>query len=94
MSELSDKFGVPSLLILTVAIIISFGEYESLLYKEVSGLADLYGPNPEIRGNKVTEHEEWELVYRKLDLLYNKDTSNPLKDLSLDQLKQYLMNPR
>ncbi len=91
MGDLSDKFGAPLLLTLTFAIIISFGKYKSPLYKEASRLADLNGPVPEKRNNGVTGPEEWGQVYNGLGLHYTSG-SNPLKDLSSDQLKQYIKN--
>ncbi len=90
MERLNAKFGVPLILTTIGVTIISFGEYKSPLHQEVERLADLNGPVPELRGNSLTNHEEWKEVYKKFGLKYNVNSSDPLHDLSIEQMREYM----
>lgn len=57
------------------------------LYEKVSMLADLNGPNIELRGDGVTDHTEWSQVYKEAGVHY--DVNNP-KELSISQMKEYI----
>ena len=40
--------------------------------------------------SKITDHEEWGDVYESLGLEYDIHASNPKKDLTVEQMREYL----
>ncbi len=87
----SDEWALYSLLGLVAACpVIGYAidksnENHKSLYNQVSLVADT-------NKNNMTEHEEWARVYKKLNLHYDENSSHPLKELNLEQMKQYLSN--
>ncbi len=58
---------------------------QRLLYNQMVIVADT-------DRNDATTDDEWAKVYREFGLPYNVHGSNPLEDLTSEQMKQYLAN--